>query len=116
MGTMIALSLNEVDIDYGKNRYWTNHSWLFPPNSIREIKYSYANNIVEMKPGFETSLAEARFRLRHLGCSMQETSTKFDRAVARWNRTADLGLSFDDFRSVLSGIDFAGLPFESLEP
>ena len=109
MGTEITLSLNGVDIDYGKNRYWKSHHWLFPPGSLTDIEYRYANDAVETKPGFQTTLNETGFRLRHLGYSLQETRTKFDAAVRRWNRTADLQLSFDDFRSALTSIDFGTL-------
>lgn len=115
MGTMISLSLNGIDIDYGKNRYWTNRHWLFPPDSITDIEYRYADGITETKPGFQTTLDEARFRLCHLGFSLHETRTKFDRAAARWNRTADLQLTFDDFFHVLVDLDFASLTEADME-
>lgn len=109
MGTAITLSLNGIEIDWGKNRYWKRHHWLFPPGSLTEIEYRYADGAVETKPGFVTTLNETRFRLCHLGYSHQETKAKFDAAVTHWNRTADLGLSFDEFRSALTGVDFATL-------
>ena len=59
---------------------------------------------------------EARFRLRHLGYSLQETQAKFDSAVSRWNRTADLRLSFGDFHRALTSIDFGTLTPPALEP
>jgi hypothetical protein len=87
-----------------------------PPGSLTDIEYRYAHDVVQTKPGFQTTLNEAYFRLRHLGCSLQETKTKFDAAVSRWNRTADLRLSFEDFHSALTGIDFASLTSPDLEP
>jgi hypothetical protein len=116
MGTEITLSLNGIDIDWGKNRYWNRHHWLFPPGSITEVEYLYANGVVQTKPGFQTTLHEAHFRLCHLGYSQQETKMKFDAAVARWNRTADLHLSFADFRNALTSVDFASLKPADLEP
>ena len=116
MGTAITLSLNGIDIDWGKNRYWNSHHWLFPPGSLTDVEYLYADDVIERKPGFQTSLSEAYFRLCHLGYSLQETKTKFDAAVARWNRTADLRLSFADFRRVITGVDFASLTPADLEP
>jgi hypothetical protein len=113
---MIALSLNNIDIDYGKNRYWRSHHWLFPPGSLKDIEYRYASDLVETQPGFETTLEEVRFRLRHLGYSHQETKQQFEAAVARWNRTANLGLTYDDFRAALMDIDFASLTFDDLMP
>lgn len=113
---MISLSLNGVDIDWGKNRYWRTHHWFFPPQSLTTIDYQYADEVVETKPGFETTLDEALFRLRHLGYSLQETRVKFDDTVARWNRTANLNLAFDDFRNAVLGIDFPSMTPASLEP
>lgn len=116
MGTVITLSLNGIDIDWGKNRYWNSYHWLFPPGSLTDVDYLYADGVVETKPGFETTLGEAYFRLCHLGYSHQETKAKFDADVARWNRTADLRLSFADFRSALASVDFASLTPADLEP
>lgn len=116
MGTQIALTLNDVDIDVGKNRYWTSHDWLFPPDSIKDINYHYAKGHVEVAPGFETTLKEARFRMDHLGYSIRETEVGFDRAVKRWNRTGSLSLSFDRFRERLTTIDFTTLMPEDLIP
>lgn len=113
---MISLALNGIDIDWGKNRYWKGHHWLFPPGSITQVEYQYAGGIVERKPGFETTLNETYFRLCHLGYSRHETETKFVAAVTRWNRTADLRLSFSDFRGALAGVDFASLTSKDLEP
>jgi hypothetical protein len=117
MGTAITLTLNGIDIDWGKNRYWKSHHWLFPPGSLlRDVEYRYAGDEVETKPGFQTTLYEAYFRLCHLGYSEQETKARFEAAVARWNRTADLRLSFADFRDALTKVDFASLTSADLEP
>lgn len=116
MGTAITLTLNGIDIDYGKNRYWKSHHWLFPPGSLKEIEYFYADGAIETKPGFETTLDQAYYRLCHLGYSRQETKAKFESAVNRWNRTADLRLSFADFHGRLTDLDFAALSTADLEP
>lgn len=116
VGTEITLSLNGITIDYGKNRYWRRHHWLFPPDSIREIDYLYADNVTETKPGFETALQKTHFRLCHLGYSLQETKSRFESAVIRWNRTADLRLSFADFYARLTSLDFPALTTADLKP
>ena len=116
VGTAITLSLNGIDIAWGKNRFWKNHYWLFPPESLTEIEYSYAHDVTETKPGFQTTMNEAYFRLCHLGYSRQETRMKFEAAVTRWNRTADLRLSFADFHRILTSVDFGSLTAVDLEP
>lgn len=114
MGTMINLTLNGIDIDWGKNRYWRSHYWLFPPGSLTEIDNLYAHDVVERKPGFETTLDEALFRMCHLGYSQHETEEKFNGAVSRWNRTASLRLSYADFSSVLTELDFGALTHSAM--
>jgi hypothetical protein len=116
VGTAITLSLNGIDIDWSKNRYWKSHYWLFPPGSFTDVEYSYGGDVAETKPGFQTTLNEVYFRLCHLGYSLQETKTKFGVAVTRWNRTADLRLSFADFHGALTSVDFASLTPADLEP
>jgi HEPN superfamily Toprim-like protein len=116
VGTAITLSLNGIDIDYGQDRSWRRHHWLFPPDSITEIDYLYADDVTETKSGFETALEKTRFRLCHLGYSLQETRTRFESAVTRWNRTADLRLSFADFHGRLTSLDFPALTSADLEP
>lgn len=78
IGTAITLSLNGIDIDYGQNRSWRGRHWLFPPDSIREIEYLYANNVTEREPGFEKAMEKTYFRLSHLCYSLQETKTRFE--------------------------------------
>jgi HEPN/Toprim N-terminal domain 1 len=116
VGTAITLSLNGIDIDWGQNRHWKSHHWLFPPGSLTDVDYLYAKDVIETKPGFQTTLDEAYFRLCHLGYSHEETRMKFERAVEHWNRTADLRLSFGDFRHALTEVDFASLTPTDLKP
>jgi hypothetical protein len=116
VGTEITLSLNTIDIDYGKNEHWKSHYWLFPPDSIRDIEYLYAGGVTRTKPAFQTSLGEARYRLCHLGYSAEEARSKFEVSVSRWNRTANLALSYEDFRDTLVRVDFATLTPADLEP
>ncbi|CCE76267.1 HEPN/Toprim-associated domain-containing protein [Clavibacter nebraskensis] len=110
MCTEITLSLNGIDIDWGKNRFWKNHYWLFPPTSLTDIPYLYADNEVEWHPGFETSLDQARFRLCQLGYSLEEAKSKFQTTVSHWSRRSYFELSFDAFREALSEFNFHDRP------
>ncbi len=110
------LSLNDIDIDYGKNRYWKNHYWLFPPGSEANVPTEYVSG-VQLQPGYEASLADVHFRLRHLGYSSAETRAKFETYVHRWQRTdADLQITFDEFHDTMIGIEFATLTSDDLKP
>ncbi|MHA7261573.1 HEPN/Toprim-associated domain-containing protein [Arthrobacter sp. TMN-37] len=113
---MIGLALNDIPIHYGKNDHYVRHHWLFPPKSVSDVTYQYAYGKTDVKPGLRTSLQETYIRLCHLGYSGPETKAKFEDSVARWNRTAGLRLSFEDFHDVLTSIDFASLTQEDLLP
>ncbi|QWC85579.1 hypothetical protein KLP28_02025 [Nocardioidaceae bacterium] len=116
MGTEITLSLNDIDIDYGKNRYWKSHYWLFPPGSEANVPTEYVSG-VRLRPGYEASLADVHFRLCHLGCSHVETRAKFETYVHRWQRTDDdLQITYDEFHETMTGIRFATLTSEDLKP
>lgn len=107
---MIELMLNHICIDSGKSRYFTPHSWLFPPGSIKPVQYIYADNVIETKPGFQVELDAVLFRLNHLGYSMQETKSRYDGQLARWNRTQDLQLPFEEFYRRVASIRFCSRP------
>ncbi|PWN04339.1 hypothetical protein DJ010_01465 [Nocardioides silvaticus] len=116
MGTQIMLSLNDINIDYGKNRYWKSHYWLFPPGSEANVPTEYVSG-VRLQPGYEASLADVRFRLCHLGYSYAETRAKFETYVHRWQRTDDdLQITYDEFHDTMTGIEFATLTSDDLKP
>ncbi len=107
MGTMIILSLNNVPVDYGKNHHWTSHAWLFPPGSVRDVPYIYAENLIETKSGLSAPLKEVLFRMDHLGYSLDETRDRYNDELERWNRTYALRLPFEHFLSAVTSIDFS---------
>lgn len=112
MGTMITLSLNDVPVDYGKNHYWTSHAWLFPTDSDSDVPYIYADNLIETKSGLSASLGEVRFRMDHLGYSLDETQDRYNYELERWNRTYALRLPFERFLSAVTSIDFSEITQE----
>lgn len=115
VGTMIILSLNQVPVDYGKNHCWTSHAWLFPPGSDQDVPYIYADNVVEVRPGLSAPLDQVRFRMDHLGYSLDETRDRYNAALERWNRTYALRLPFDRFLAASASIDFAALTQQDQE-
>ena len=116
VGTEILLSLNGISIDYGKNRYWKSHYWLFPPGSEANVPAEYVSG-VRLQPGYQATLDDVRWRLCHLGYSEAETRAKFEAYVHRWQRTVDdLQITYGEFHDALTGIDFARLTSHDLEP
>lgn len=52
MGTMITLGVGKLEISWGKNNIFDNFCDLFQPEDWKDIKYYYADNIVETKKGY----------------------------------------------------------------
>lgn len=116
VGTQILLSLNDINIDYGKNRYWKSHFWLFPPGSEANVPTEYVSG-VQLQPGYAGSLVDVRFRLCHLGYSYAETRAKFETYVHRWQRTDDdVQITYDGFHDTMTGIEFTTLTSSDLKP
>ena len=70
MGSLISLGVENLEIDWGKNNFFTNHSKLFLPNDIKEVIYYYAYGIQEKKLGYCRSLSKVKERLDLLGYSI----------------------------------------------
>ena len=56
MGTMISLGVGKLEIDWGKNNYFENYCDLFQPTDWKDIKYYYADHVVEVKKGYSREL------------------------------------------------------------
>ena len=52
MDSMINLGVGKLELDWGKNNFFTNHSKLFFPSDVKKIPYYYADNVIEYKEGF----------------------------------------------------------------
>ena len=63
MGTMITLGVGKLEISWGKNNIFDNFCDLFQPEDWKDIKYYYADNIVETKKGYSRNLSLVKPRL-----------------------------------------------------
>ena len=70
MGTMICLALGKLEVDWGKNNFFSNHGALFQAGDLKPVASYYAgadwpegDPIVEMDEGFGKPLWQVRDRL-----------------------------------------------------
>ena len=70
MGTMITLGVGKLEISWGKNNIFDNFCDLFQPEDWKDIKYYYADNIVETKKGYSRNLSLVKPRLDLLGYTL----------------------------------------------
>ena len=106
MGSMIQLSVGRLEIDWGKNAGFADHSQLFQPCDLAQVPYYYVdwdnpynkdgpeseyNLVTEFKEGLSKPLEQVVERIELLGFTMNHARRDFE-YVSRW-----AGLDTDKF-------------------
>jgi hypothetical protein len=81
MGSMISLGLGQLEVDWGKNNFFTNHSKLFLKGDIAPAIYYYAEGHEESQPAFVRKLRSVIKRLELLGYTMTEYKCRYEESV-----------------------------------
>ena len=107
MGSMITLGIGKLEIDWGKNNFFTNHSKLFlPSEDVCEIPYYYADNVVEYKEGLSRPLKGIKRRLELLGYPLHSLRSLYDAHLSSVpDYYPDVPVTFDEFYQVISSLD-----------
>lgn len=110
MGSIISLSLGALELDWGKNSFFRNHSALFKPDDIRPAPYHYADGVVEDKPAFVRSLRSVVRRLDLLGYSLPGCERLYEEAVATTLHYYPAPiLTFQQFAEVMRNVNVAAV-------
>jgi HEPN/Toprim N-terminal domain 1 len=106
MGSIISLSLGALELDWGKNSFFRNHSSLFMPDDVRPAPYYYAEGIIEDKPAFVRSLRSIIRRLELLGYTLLDCERLYEEAIAATpsNYSAP-ALTFERFARAMRNIN-----------
>ena len=93
MGSMIHLSVGRLEIDWGKNAHFADHSQLFQPCDLAQVPYYYVdedqprkegggeykhNLVTVMKDGLSKSLEQVMERIDLLGYTMNHARREFE--------------------------------------
>ncbi|ROR29194.1 hypothetical protein EDD66_103129 [Mobilisporobacter senegalensis] len=111
MGSMITLGIGRMEIDWGKNNSFTDHSSLFKLSDIKPIPYYYVDfdtdePLVEMKNGCARKLSSVKKRLDLLGYDIESIRGMFEDTIRQHEKYGyKIKLSFDVFYDVLRVID-----------
>lgn len=115
MGTMISLGVGKMEIDWGKNNVFTDHSVLFKVEDVGKAPYFYSDDsaseegipvIVEYKEGLTRSLASMKTRLDLLGYTLKNIEKMYNELILESEaHSIEVGLSFDSFSKLLKEID-----------
>jgi hypothetical protein len=79
MGTIIALSVDKLEIDWGKNEFFTDHSALFQTSdrTLFPCCFDEDNGVENKFYGYSKKLKFVKERLELLGYSLNKTKEKF---------------------------------------
>lgn len=111
MGTMITLGVGKLEISWGKNNIFDNFCDLFQPEDWKDIKYYYADNIVETKKGYSRNLSLVKPRLDLLGYTLNNIKNIYDGVYNEYcdgmGEYAEEVLTFEEYFNVFSRIDLS---------
>jgi HEPN/Toprim N-terminal domain 1 len=106
MGSMITLGVGKMEIDWGKNDHFTDHSSLFLPSDVQSIPYYYAGDVVELQEGLSRELGSVKRRLDLLGYSPESVARKYQEHLDMVSGYySEFTISFEQFRSIVTSID-----------
>ncbi len=76
MGSIVSLGIGNLEIDWGNNNHFINHSRLFNPSDQGVIDYhTYEGKTYEQK-GFASPLSKVKIRLDLLGYSLKDVKRR----------------------------------------
>jgi len=105
MGSIISLGIDRLEIDWGKNELFRDHSKLFTKGDIAEAQYYYADNQCETKPAYVRTLGHMVRRLELLGYTLKGCRVLYDEMVAMVPEYYPaFEMTFDEFAHIMRSV------------
>lgn len=113
MGSMVSFGIGKLELDWGKNNFYSDHGSLFQPSDVKDIPYYYTDSIVEYKEGLSRKLGSMKRRLDLLGYSLNSIKKQYERHLSEVPEYySDTPLSFEDFYCVISNLDVSKMTLD----
>lgn len=117
MGSMITLGIGNLEVDWGKNFRFTDHSVLFQPSDVTVVDYHYCDSddriIIEQKEGYARPLGRMLGRLRMLGHDLATAEREYHDLWSLGDQDPEnAGLPFARLCEMLGRVDVKSLPPE----
>lgn len=105
-GSMITLRLGRLEVDWGKNAIFRDHSPLFDKADLAEAEYFYAEDEIVVLPAYVRKLSRVIPRLELLGFSLDGCRTAYAEALRHVpHYYPKVTIDFDTFRQALCAVD-----------
>lgn len=122
---MIHLAVGRLEVDWGKNNFFTDHGALFQSTDIKPVPSYYAGDdwpegdpIVDMNEGFGKPLRQVLARLELLGYTLRAVEHHYNR-LHQFHDLDEDALPFDELRQALVTVDVntvSGIYRDDYEP
>jgi hypothetical protein len=111
VGTLISLAVGRLEVDWGKNNFFTDHRALFQPTDVKLVPSYYAGDdwpegepIIEMNQGFGKPLGQVLDRLELLGHTLRAVEHHYKK-LHQFHDLSEEALPFDQLRQALAKVD-----------
>jgi HEPN/Toprim N-terminal domain 1 len=108
MGSMIQLAVGRLEIDWGKNNGFVDHSALFQATDVKNVPYYYADDVIEYKEGLSKPLKHVIERMNLLGHTHGLCEKEFE-LLAGYNGFDRDRFCFSDLQRALATVDVNSL-------
>lgn len=110
MGSIVSLGIGNLEIDWGKNNHFINHSCLFRLSDKKIINYhTYEGKTCE-ETGFSSPLKDVKLRLDLLGYSLRDIEKIYNDSLEAYpDYYPDFNLPFEVFSKIISKIDIGNI-------
>ena len=117
MGSMITLGIGKMELDWGKNNMFINHSCLFQKEDIKMVPYYYSDDDVEYKKGLSKNIKSVKRRLDLLGYSLHEIEEVFNQELEFFNQSYNtpIPINYHAFYNIVINIDIKNINMASEE-
>ncbi|MFA4932186.1 MAG: HEPN/Toprim-associated domain-containing protein [Caldisericia bacterium] len=106
MGSEITLGIGRLEIDWGKNEFFNNHSKLFLKTDVAPATYYYAEGHTETQPAYVRKLGSVIRRLDLLGYTITECGRDYRHCIESTPEgDAAPEMTFETFMRVLASVD-----------
>lgn len=117
MGSMITLGIGKMELDWGKNNMFHNHSCLFQKEDIKMVPYYYSDDDIEYRKGLSKNIKSVMRRLDLLGYSLHDIEEIFNEDLKRISELDNISIpiSFNDYYNTIKNIDINSINMTSEE-
>ena len=119
MGSMISLGINKMEIDWGKNNVFNDHSKLFQINDFdKKVSYFFVDEVDEngkykenvlYANGAKKKLVDIKERLELLGYDLISIEKKYNEHIKEYEFYTEtkIELTFNEFSSFIKSLDIS---------